>query len=55
MRGGAGNAGNVNMRGRGKFHLFSCKCCFCYDDREELREKIADREVEETINEIEGQ
>lgn len=42
-------AGNVNARGRRKTHWAGCGCCGCYDNREELREKIAMREAVEDI------
>ncbi|HEV2674174.1 MAG TPA: hypothetical protein VGV37_06490 [Aliidongia sp.] len=54
MKRGIGNAGNVNMRGRGKEYSFSCGCCSVYDDRAELIWKAVKREMlDEAVGPVE--
>lgn len=49
---GHGHAGGINFRGRRKLHWGSCGCCFAYDNRDEVLERVAWREA---AQEIEGE
>lgn len=53
-RSGYGNAGNVNMRGRRKVHVFGCGCCWCADDREQKLTAIDLREAEDALADYEA-
>lgn len=52
-RSGVGNAGNVNMRGRRKEHVFDCGCCWCIDDREQKLAQIDLKEAQEAMADYE--
>lgn len=43
---GAGNMGNVKMRGR-KHKVLSCRCCICIDLREAKERRRIEREIRE--------
>ncbi len=53
-RSGVGNAGNVKMRGRRKSHTFACGCCWCIDDRDQLRTKAELKDARAALADFEA-
>lgn len=44
-------AGNVNMRGK-KTHMMGCRCCVCYDFRDEVRKKEHQKEINDHVAQL---